>query len=169
MKLVERKRKGSDNSPSQLKQPVNREAKGPPRGDETASETAGASSEASEKCEPNLLQLDLTVAGTLSEWSDQVKEVFKTGCTFGRHMVDLVKTLPTPLGNFVRSCCAAQPPTSGGGGATTHGDLLPIPPWGIDTGIVGITPANVEWVRLVVYTLNFHYTALMCPACERDL
>lgn len=54
-----------------------------PRGDDTTSEPAGAASEDSEGCEVNLHRLDLSIAQTLPEWSNLVKEVFKASPTMG--------------------------------------------------------------------------------------
>lgn len=132
-----------------------------PRGDETMSEAAGASSENSEGCEPNLLRLDLKIAQLLPAWSNLVKEVFRVLPTMGdlgRHFWELVKVILTPFGNFMRSfCLSAQPPTKKEVKASMHGDLLPIPPWGIDAGIPGVTASNMDWVKLAVVMINFYY------------
>ena len=98
-------------------------------------------------CPSNLLNLDLAVAKTLSEWTEHVKAVFKVRSTFadlGRHLMSIAQTMPTPFGNFVRSyCLAAQPPTSKGGHGSGHGDLLPIPPWAVTTEVDGVTNENL--------------------------
>ena len=122
-------------------------------------------------CPVNLIGLKVEIPRNLGEWSLQIKEVFKLRSTFadlGRHLWTTMGTLPTPLGNFVRSfCSAAQPPTpSGSRAGGDHGDLLPIAPWSISTDIVGVTEVNLPWIRAIVSTINFQYcTGWATPVC----
>lgn len=107
----------------------------------------------------------------LAEWSSQVKDLFKLRVTFtdlGRHLLGLISTMPTPLGNFTRSfCLAAQPLTSGGADSKeSHGDLLPIPVWRIGRDIADVTDDNIDWLKVLISTINFQYcTGWAKPIC----
>eukprot|EP00435_Cladocopium_sp_Y103_P054322 s280_g17.t1 len=123
-------------------------------------------------CPVNLLRIDMRLADNVLEWTEQVRELFRLQVTFGdlgRYLMGLISTMPTPLGNFMRSYCleAAQPLTSSGEASQErHGDLLPIPVWRITTRIDGVTDSNVDWVKVVVTTINFHYCTGWCkPIC----
>ena len=128
-------------------------------------------SDAPDACPINLVNLDVAVANSLAEWSDQIKDIFKVRSTFadlGRHLWKVMGTLPTPLGNFVRSfCSAAQPPQSSGSRqCDNHGDLLPIAPWSISTDIVGVTEVNLPWIKAIVASIDFQYcTGWTTPIC----
>ena len=134
-------------------------------------------SEIPDGCPVNLLRLDLRVADNLSDWAHYVRDVFKLRSTFtdlGRHLLGLMASMPTPLGNFVRSyCLAAQPLTSAGTAqADGHGDLLPIPMWRISTQIPSVDDNNVDWLKALVAVINFQYcTGWAKPVCvpARDI
>ena len=115
-------------------------------------------------CPVNLLRLEIRVAEDLHDWASHVKELFKLRPTFGdlgRHLLGLMSSMPSPLGNFVRShCMAAQPPTTAGSKAEeTHGDLLPIAVWRISTQLEAVNDNNIDWVKAIICCLNFHYCA----------
>lgn len=121
-------------------------------------------SERSDGCPVNLLKLEVRVADDLQDWASHVKDLFKLRATFadlGRHLLGLMSSMPSPLGNFVRShCLAAQPPTAKGSRAEeAHGDLLPIAVWRISTQIGTVNDNNIDWVKAVICCLNFHYCA----------
>eukprot|EP00438_Fugacium_kawagutii_P020465 Skav206770 [mRNA] locus=scaffold167:518352:522925:+ [translate_table: standard] len=110
----------------------------------------------------NLHRIDVKVAENLKEWTEMVKQVFKENATFGdlgRHLWSLASSLPTALGNFVRTYCStAQPSTSAeGSDGSKHGDLLPINPCLITTDIEGVTTGNLDWVRVIVACIDFHF------------
>eukprot|EP00438_Fugacium_kawagutii_P012793 Skav211673 [mRNA] locus=scaffold216:126980:131499:+ [translate_table: standard] len=120
-------------------------------------------SEDMEGCPVNLFKVDFDIASTLGEWTGHVKEIFKAGGTFGdlgRHLLSIASSLPTALGNFVRSYCAiaAQPSSSEKAKSSEgHGDLLPIHPESVTTDIEGVTPNNIDWVKLMIVCIDFHY------------
>eukprot|EP00438_Fugacium_kawagutii_P035175 Skav225826 [mRNA] locus=scaffold2516:55037:59475:- [translate_table: standard] len=119
-------------------------------------------SEDMEGCPTNLFRLDFDTAKDLAGWTSHVREIFKSGCTFGdlgRHLLSISSSMPTALGNFVRSYCAvAQPSTAPGAvGRDNHGDLLPIHPEGITTSIPGVTEANLDWIKIIIIVIDFHY------------
>lgn len=99
-----------------------RARKHPPAGvadnlDKVPPEVPSDLSDIAEGCPPNLLKLNLRMPEGLGDWSAYVRDLFKVRATFtdlGRHLLELLSTMPTPLGNFVRSyCLAAQPTTPG--------------------------------------------------------
>eukprot|EP00438_Fugacium_kawagutii_P009611 Skav215637 [mRNA] locus=scaffold736:68674:73286:+ [translate_table: standard] len=121
-------------------------------------------------CPSNLLDLPVAVARDLSEWGSLVKEVFSQRPTFtdlGRHLCRLAEAMPTSLGNFIRSyCLAAQPLTLQGSKDSGHGDLLPLPTWEVTAEIKNVTEQNLPWVKLILWTLNYHYcTGWTKPIC----
>ena len=128
-------------------------------------------SDVAEGCPPNLLKLNLRLAESLGDWSGYVRDLFKIRATFtdlGRHLLELMSTMPTPLGNFVRSyCLTAQPSTLGEDSKSDgHGDLLPIPMWRVTTAIDGITDNNIDWVKAMVAVIDFQYcTGWAKPIC----
>eukprot|EP00435_Cladocopium_sp_Y103_P054971 s63_g18.t1 len=128
-------------------------------------------SDVAEGCPVNLMKLDVRVADDLHDWASYVKDVFKLRSTFtdlGRHLLGLISSMPTPLGNFVRSfCLAAQPPTASGSSKEGgHGDLLPIPVWRITSHLDGVDDNNIDWVKVVICCINFHYcTGWAKPIC----
>eukprot|EP00435_Cladocopium_sp_Y103_P042108 s410_g11.t1 len=153
-----------------------RALKRPPAGEEPAEgkmdpEVPTDLSEETDGCPVNLLKLDLHCAENLTDWSNHVKDVFKLRSTFtdlGRHLLQLMSTMPTPLGNFVRSyCLAAQPLTSSGVAKTeSHGDILPIPVWRITTQIENVDDNNIDWLKAMVAVINFQYcTGWAKPIC----
>eukprot|EP00438_Fugacium_kawagutii_P013115 Skav209586 [mRNA] locus=scaffold1607:39438:42899:+ [translate_table: standard] len=128
--------------------------------EDPAAEAWGASSEDEVGCPVNLCKLNLAVAKDLNEWADQVKLLFGKSPTFGdlgRYLGELAASLPTPLGNFIRSFGTVAQPTSSQGKRGDHGDLLPIAPWKITIEIEGVTEQNLDWVKLLVVIINFHY------------
>ena len=150
--------------------------KHPPAGelehlDKVSPEVPSELSDDAEGCPPNLLKLNLRLAENLSDWSGYVRDLFKVRATFtdlGRHLLELLSTMPTPLGNFVRSyCLTAQPSTAGEGSkADGHCDLLPIPMWRITTKIEGVTDNNIDWVKAMVAVIDFQYcTGWAKPIC----
>ena len=145
----------------------NRKKRAPPAGEHATEadmepEVPSDLSEDPNGCPVNLRQINMRLTEDLAEWSSQVKDVFKLRMSFtdlGRHLLGLMSTMPTPLGNFTRSfCLAAQPLTSSGADSKeSHGDLLPIPVWRISTGIPDVTDENVDWVKALITTINFQY------------
>eukprot|EP00438_Fugacium_kawagutii_P016768 Skav231119 [mRNA] locus=scaffold7:90570:104623:- [translate_table: standard] len=111
----------------------------------------------------NLFKVDFDIARTLSEWTGHVKEIFKHGGTFadlGRQLLSIASSLPTALGNFVRSYCAiaAQPsPSEKAKVSESHGDLLPIHPESVTLDIEGVTANNIDWVKLMIICIDYHY------------
>ena len=67
--------------------------------------------------------------------------------------------MPTALGNFVgKYCTTAQPsPFAQAEGEDRHGDLLPINPGAITPEIADITPGNIDWVKIIVISINYQY------------
>eukprot|EP00438_Fugacium_kawagutii_P015911 Skav211119 [mRNA] locus=scaffold2659:123518:130322:- [translate_table: standard] len=92
-------------------------------------EVAGDLSEDAEGCPTNLFRLDFDTAKDLAEWTSHV----------------LLRAV-------------AQPSTSTSEvGPDKHGDVLPIHPEGITTDISGVTESNIDWVKLVIVCVDFHY------------
>eukprot|EP00435_Cladocopium_sp_Y103_P044009 s914_g12.t1 len=128
-------------------------------------------SEDPDGCPVNLMKLEVRIADDIHDWANCVRDVFKLRPTFtdlGRHLLGLISAMPTPLGNFVRSyCLAAQPPTSSGSATgAKHGDLLPLPVWRITTELDGVDDNNIDWLKVIISCINFHYcTGWAKPVC----
>eukprot|EP00435_Cladocopium_sp_Y103_P045303 s1779_g13.t1 len=119
-------------------------------------------SECLDGCPVNLTGLNMRLSENLQDWSGFVREIFKVKGTFselGRQLLGALSTMPTPLGNFVRSfCLAAQPPSfKGVGVGSQQGELLPIAVWKISSSIDGVTDDNVDWLKAVISVINFQY------------
>jgi len=154
----------------------NKSRAAPPAGEDSPAlgidpEVPSDLSENPDGCPVNLRQINMRLTEDLAEWSSPVKDLFKLRVTFtdlGRHLLGLISTMPTPLGNFTRSfCLAAQPLTTGGADSKeSHGDLLPIPVWRIGRDIADVTDDNIDWLKVLVSTINFQYcTGWAKPIC----
>ena len=95
------------------------------------------------------------------EWRQGITKTVNEGLTFedlGFRLKGWIETSDSPLGEFVRSFCqSTQPPLSAELCHERRGDLLPIHPFVLRPGSLGITSHNVHWVQAAIYALNFSY------------
>ena len=98
-----------------------------------------------------------------ADWQQSVADSFKHQRSFedlGNFLLDRVSWLDSPLGDFIRTHChAVQPPPTASVPYPRKGDLLPIHPSCIEVGKHGVTRNNVDWMKLTVTVLNYHYCA----------
>lgn len=115
---------------------------------------------------------DLKICETLAEWIEKVSKAFKNDASFedlGLEICDLISSLPSALGSFVREYCfkdATRPPPGAPPPYDRRGDLLPIAPWLVDDQIPGVTDKNLGWVWALVVIHNYNYcTGWQKPVC----
>ena len=99
---------------------------------------------------------DLRICSTMAEWMEKIAKIFKNDSCYedlGIEVCDLMASLPSALGFFVREYCFRDPtrPTPGAPPPyDRRGDLLPI----------------VGWVWAIVVVHNFNYcTGWQKPVC----
>ena len=89
---------------------------------------------------------------------DFFKKQRVTYTDLGRHLLESLIELDTPLGRFVRTHCShVQPPPATEATYPRRGDLLPIHPSTLVVGEQGVTEQNVDWLKLTVTLLSFKY------------
>ena len=115
---------------------------------------------------------DLKICSTLAEWMEKVAKIFKKDSSYqdlGIEVCDLIASLPSALGVFVREFCFRDPTRPTPGALPPYdrrGDLLPIAPWLVDDQIPGGTDKNLGWVWALVVVHNFNYcTGWQKPVC----
>ena len=91
---------------------------------------------------------DLKVCSTLAAWMEKVAKVFQNDSSYedlGLDVCDLMSSLPSALGSFVREYCfrdTTRPTPGAPPPYDRRGDLLPIAPWLVDDKIPGVTDKN---------------------------
>ena len=115
---------------------------------------------------------DLRVCATLAEWMEKVSKAFSNDSSYedlGLEVCDLIASLPSALGSFVREFCFRDATRSAPGAPPPYdrrGDLLPIAPWLVDDKIPGVTDKNLGWVWALVVIHNYNYcTGWQKPVC----
>lgn len=115
---------------------------------------------------------ELKVCESLAEWAKKVGDAFKNEANFedlGLDLCDLLASLPSALGRFVREYCfkpTTRPPPGAPPPYDRKGDLLPIAPWLISTKIPGVTDNNLCWIWALVVVHDFNYcTGWQKPIC----
>ena len=115
---------------------------------------------------------ELKVCENLMEWTKKVGTAFKNEASFedlGLDLCDLMASLPSALGSFIREYCfkpTTRPPPGAPPPYDRKGDLLPIAPWQISTKIPGVTDNNLCWIWALVVVHNFNYcTGWQKPIC----
>lgn len=115
---------------------------------------------------------DLRVCETLAEWMEKVSKAFSNESSYedlGLEVCDLIASLPSALGSFVREFCFRDATRSAPGAPPPYdrrGDLLPIAPWLVDDKIPGVTDKNLSWVWALVVIHNYNYcTGWQKPVC----
>eukprot|EP00435_Cladocopium_sp_Y103_P020999 s1020_g5.t1 len=105
----------------------------------------------------------LEPCGTMDAWADLAARCFHQSLSFadlGERIMGMIFRAPTPLGRFFRQWCQpAQPPPGAEPCHQRRGDVLPIPPWLVDTSVEGVTSANQFWVWAIVVVLDYNYCA----------
>lgn len=115
---------------------------------------------------------DLKVCSDLQEWAKKVGTAFRNDASFedlGLDLCDLLASLPSALGSFVREFCfkpSTRPPPGVLPPYDRKGDLLPIAPWLVSDKIPGVTDNNLCWVWALVVVHDFNYcTGWQKPIC----
>ena len=96
----------------------------------------------------------------LEKWLQRAKAPLSQQVTYGslgEHLVGLLKTLDSPLRDFVRKFCSTQPHPAAEPFAERKGDVLPIFPGSLTQDMPGVTAENFHWVKATLYILNYFY------------
>lgn len=107
----------------------------------------------------------------LTDWQKQLVEIWRKETTtftdLGAKILDSLRFLDTPLGDFVRRYSHhMQPPPAAEAHYARKGDLLPIHPTFVKAGECGVSERNQDWVKLMFVLINFNYcTGWTTPIC----
>jgi len=107
----------------------------------------------------------------LTDWQKQLVEIWRKETTtftdLGAKILDSLRFLDTPLGDFVRRYSHhMQPPPAAEAHYARKGDLLPIHPTCVKAGECGVSERNQDWVKLMFVLINFNYcTGWTTPIC----
>ena len=77
--------------------------------------------------------------------------------SLGDHIEGLLRTMSSPMGDFVRRFCSTQPLPAAEPYAERKGDVLPIHPEGLSLTLPGVTAENFKWLKSTLYVLNYFY------------
>ena len=113
----------------------------------------------------------LTEAAVLKsrEWRSALEEAFERRVSFaelGSYLEEMLCSLDTPLGDFVREFSnPKRPPPRSTELYQRKGNLLPIHPSSVEVSMKGVTAENISWLRTTLCCLNFHF----CAAWSRPI
>eukprot|EP00435_Cladocopium_sp_Y103_P047649 s3307_g14.t1 len=96
----------------------------------------------------------------LPELQARARAVLSKGCSYGSvggHLTELMLTLESPMGDFMRRYCSTQPPPAVRPYSERRGDVLPIHPGAVTTALEGVNSRNVHCVKATVMVLNYLY------------
>ena len=83
--------------------------------------------------------------GLLDEVQLRARAVLTKGCSYGSvgsHLTELMLSMPSPMGDFMRQYCSTQPPPAVRPYFDGRGDVLPTHPGAITTALDGIDPGT---------------------------
>ena len=104
------------------------------------------------------------------EWRSALEKALERRVSFtelSRYLEEMLCSLDTPLGDFVREFSnPKRPPPRSTELYQRKGNLLPIHPSSVELGMAGVTADNISWLKATLCCLNFHYCAAWArPIC----
>ena len=97
---------------------------------------------------------------SIERWQSQVRGLLTKQVSYGsvgRHLLDLILTMDGPMGDFSRRYASTQPPPASRPTRQRRGDVLPIHPSAVKTGLRGVNAENLHWVQATVMMLDYFY------------
>eukprot|EP00435_Cladocopium_sp_Y103_P033001 s3520_g8.t1 len=102
----------------------------------------------------------VVVTEPFAEMRSRAKAILTKGYSYGRvggELAELLLSLTSPMGDFLRQYCSTQPPQAVRPYSRRRGEVLPIHPSAITVELEGINSENLHWVRATTMVLNYIY------------